>query len=447
MDFFDVYDFITERHYHKIQDHLEYIDKIEDNLFIPADFHIPYFLSTYINPVKDRKIKERINLIIKNNYQGLNKNNRKIISLLKPKIAIASENFCSRHSIHRCYYEFIKELEKDYDLTLIEFGELPKNTDHDLFKEVINIKPNAENNLKIAQIINSNFSVIYYPDIGMNMESILLSNLRLANIQVTGYGHPVSTFGSEIDYFIGGFDTEILKNYQSNYSEKLILIPGLAVSSLYPDYIPKNIKKNSDPFIIICPWTIQKINFFHLNKLKELLKNSNKKLLFRFFPALNSCKQLQDNLVDEIAKILGKENIEVIGNISALKYMELFEEGDICIDSYPFGGHNIVVDSLFLGKPIIAIEGEKAYNKFAGAILKKLNLDELIARNYDDYLNKIINIINNDQYRESICKKITPDNFKNYYQYNRPEHFKKAIDYIIENNDKLAGNKEPIIIT
>jgi starch synthase len=38
-------------------------------------------------------------------------------------------------------------------------------------------------------------------DIGMNVESRFLSNLRLAPAQVTTNSHPVSTFGSKIDFF------------------------------------------------------------------------------------------------------------------------------------------------------------------------------------------------------------------------------------------------------
>lgn len=84
-----------------------------------------------------------------------------------------------------------------------------------------------DNCLNIDSIKENDFMVVYYPDIGMSPESIFLSNLRIAPIQICGTGHPVSTFGSEVDYFISGADVEILESAEKCYSERLILLPGL----------------------------------------------------------------------------------------------------------------------------------------------------------------------------------------------------------------------------
>ncbi len=455
--FFEVPDYISENNYQKAQKHINYIDKIENDLNSLEDLQIPYFFSTYIDPVQDKKVKQKLNAGIKKIIAEINKNIFRVtssnpdVSRDKKKIAIISGNFFLGHSIHRCFFKFIKELKKDYELTLIEFGD-PKNNDIDLFNEVINIKPNAENSLNIDQVVNKDFSMIFYPDLGMNLDSIIFSNLRIAPVQIGGYGHPVSTFGSEIDYILGGIDVEIISNYDINYSERLVLIPGIGFTSQWPDFKKNNLTlpqglKNKEKFIILCPWTIQKINYVHLTNLKKIINRTNKNILFRFFPSMNYCKELSDNLYKDIGLILGDENIEIIKNSTYKQYMDLFEEGDICIDSFHFGGHNVLIDSLFLGKPFIAFEGGKPYNKFAAATLRILNLGELIADDYDSYLDKIVNIINNDDYRDSISKKINPENIENYFQYNKPEDFKKAFDYIIANNDKLSGEKEPIIIT
>jgi hypothetical protein len=41
-----------------------------------------------------------------------------------------------------------------------------------------------------------------------------------------GYGHPVSTFGGEIDYFIGSAAAELPERATQFYSERLVLMPG-----------------------------------------------------------------------------------------------------------------------------------------------------------------------------------------------------------------------------
>jgi hypothetical protein len=42
----------------------------------------------------------------------------------------------------------------------------------------------------------------------MHPVDLIFSNLRLAPVQVTTYGHSSSTHGSAIDYFIGGEEVE-----------------------------------------------------------------------------------------------------------------------------------------------------------------------------------------------------------------------------------------------
>ena len=48
-------------------------------------------------------------------------------------------------------------------------------------------------------------------------------------MQVTSYGHSVSTHGAEVDYFVAGEDAEDIKNVASHYSERVVLIPGIGI--------------------------------------------------------------------------------------------------------------------------------------------------------------------------------------------------------------------------
>ena len=126
--------------------------------------------------------------------------------------------------------------------------------------------------------------MIIFPDIGMNLESIFISNLRLSTIQILLHGHSVSSFGAQIDYFISGIDSEKMENVEKNYSERLVLIPGIGLHPTYPEYIKEvgegfrqstNQQNNySEKLLISCPWISQKINYEHLLNLKSILEKS-----------------------------------------------------------------------------------------------------------------------------------------------------------------------------
>ena len=99
--------------------------------------------------------------------------------------------------------------------------------DTSLFQQVIKIKMQGRT-MELGPILGGEFNVVFYTDIGMDLESKYLSNLRIAPIQIAGYGHPVSTFGSTVDYFLAGAAVEN-QNAKQHYSERIVLIEGLGI--------------------------------------------------------------------------------------------------------------------------------------------------------------------------------------------------------------------------
>ena len=421
--------------YKNLRNHILYEDERLTNFYNIADV---YFGVTYINGNKDKILKQKINASIQKSSFCKNANIQNNPNL--KSIAIISCLWQENHSVYRTLSEYIQSLETDYDLTLIHFGNR-NEAEIASFKKIIYLDyKNGQINLD--PIRNNNFMVVYYPDIGMRAEGIFLSNLRLAPIQICGTGHPVSTFGSEIDYFISGINVELEEYYQENYSERLILLPGNGAIHNLPSYEIQNIEKDIEDFIINCPWSSQKINYNHLCILKEIINKSQKKLLFRFFcgGTLRANSFIPFN--KDIELILGKENAEVLPYKPYHNYMAMMEEGDITIDSYHFGGSNIISDSLYLRKPSITFEGTKWYNRIGSQLLREVGLEELITNNKKDYIKIILKLINDDDYRLNILENLNQiDLVKTIYKSNYKKYFKKAIDEIIKNYDKLSKQK------
>ncbi|MDY6782446.1 MAG: hypothetical protein SW833_07830 [Cyanobacteriota bacterium] len=389
-----------------------------------------YFGSTYINGDDDRAIKQKINQTIQNSQfcQTAGIQNRP-----NPrKIAIITAYWIPGHSAYRIFSGFIESLKEDYDLTLVHLGVPNDNLSTTHFKTIKYVNF-IDGNLNLDSIRVNDFALVFYPDVGMNQESIILANLRLAPIQVCGLGHSVSTFGSQIDYFISGTDVEIAEDADSNYSEKLVLLPGYGANHQKPDYQIKNIKKRRSELIVNCPWYAHKINYPLIASLQKILNNARVNLLFRFYPGhAASEKNGILPLVADLGKLLGESNIEVILNQPYETYMEIMEEGDVCLDSYPFGGCNIIVDSLYLRKPIVTFEGKKWYNRIGSQMLREVGLTELIATNVEQYISLTLKLIHDEEYRQSISQKLERVNLDETIFRNESQlFFKQAIDSLI----------------
>ncbi len=439
---FELDSVITETNYNNFQKHLENISVISDYLEFHQRIDFPYFISTYISSEKDKLIKQKVNVLIKERQKNMEINNTPD----KKKIAIISGFMYPKHAVYKTIFKFIETLAEDYELTLIHLGNWNYDKNIKIFKKIINIK--LENGfLDLSAIKNNHFGLVFYPDIGMSTESVFLSNLRIAPVQVMGYGHPVSTFGSEIDYFITGQYIEVFEKAGDNYSERPIVLDGMGIYPSNLTYQSKNIKKKTDKFIISCSWANQKINYPHLLNLKKILAMSKKKVLFRFFPGPHYSLNLS-SLRKELASVLGDDNFEIIYNKPYQDYMELLEETDLALDSYHFGGFNIIMDSLYSGKPIITLEGNKAYNRFAAYTLRNLGLEELVSTRNNEFIIKVAKFINNDDLRKTITEKIKNLNLNFKLKSDEPAFFKEAIDYLITNHNDLKehGTNNPVFI-
>ena len=435
--------FLTKTVYENMRYHLGYINEKYAYIGIPTSS--AYFLATYIDSDGDGHYKRKVNKLLRTVLENVTVRNRPE----KKKIAVITARWTPTSAVYKTCFAFIDSLKNDYELTLVQLYHPHDNFDRSLFKDFKFVKI-ANNKLGLDPILNNDFGLAYYPDIGMQFEERYLANLRIAPIQVTSYGHPVSTFGSEIDYFIGGRDAEIAEDAEKNYSERLVLIPGTAQYPVRPDYTPRNIDKATDRFVINCSWYSHKCNYAHLLNLKKVLEGAKKKLLFRFYSgaALYRINCFLPFKM-EMASLLGEENIEVIPDKKYQEYMALMEEGDISVDSYPFGGCNTIIDSLYLGMPVVTREGRKWYNRAASQWLRIVGIEELITTNDEDYVNLMLRLIHEDRYRQHIRDKIRAvDLEEKIFKAQYHEYFKKAIDYLVENHERLKaeGSRKPIII-
>ena len=429
------------------QNIINHLNNVNENLkLITLGFNEAYYSCTYMGLHNDIKIKNKINRLLKEKLKGI-----KIKSTPdKKKIAIVSGRWNPATAVCKSCFGFIESLKDDYDLTLVTFSVDAQRADTSLFKEVKYVNFSG-GNLDISQIQENDFQFAYFPDIGMVLESIYLANLRIAPIQAAGYGHPSSTYGAEIDYWVGGADVELVEKAELNYSERLVLIPGLGQHSIYPNYQIQNIKKNRPDFIINCPWGIKKINGDLINYLKEIIDRSEKKVLFRIFPGGGGLLRFNNYLplVKKINSILGAENVEIITDKSYQEYMTIFEEGDITLDSYPYGGYNSMVDTIYLRKPFVAFEGDRFFSRAASQLLREFDLPELIATNKDEYINITLKLINDEDFRTQLNEKFNKlDLNQALFFSGLDKNFKNAIDYLIENHENLKTDttKIPLII-
>ncbi|MHC4294444.1 MAG: tetratricopeptide repeat protein [Planctomycetota bacterium] len=425
--------------------HLQNVDeKFELNRDIATS---SMFFCTYIDPRLERSVKEKLNAVIRRKLANV----RVINKPASRSIAILASSWSPTTVIYRGLMPFIKPLKQRYDLTLVHLGGRPiEQMDTRMFKNVRTVMMDKNGELNAESICHNDFQLVFYTEVGLSAESRYLSNLRIAPIQATCYGHPVSTRGSQIDYFLGGTEMEVIADAQRNYSERLVLIPGGLVFPTIPEYQTAGPARSDLEIVVNCAWTGAKCHWSMLMVLKKILKQIRKKTVFQFLPTIEA--MWMNGFIQykrDMESTVGSQNLRVLAT-QGDSYMQALETGHFSIDSYPFGAFTCVVDALHVGIPMVTWEGGRAYNMSASRLMRKAGLDELVATNEDEYIARVCRLIEDDAYRNELYERIRGLDLKTaLFDPKEIDYFVKAIDYLIENHETLKNDpsREPIVIS
>lgn len=347
------------------------------------------FLIDYVDPSLAPKVKQQLrdNLELPTLEYGQSNDS----------VAVVCSNWSPNHVVYRCLGSFVKALATKYRVSLIHAGALLKDiAPLDIFERV-SVVELKDGILDLGEIKSAKFAAVIFLDAGMTAESILLSGMRLSDIQIAMAGHGVSTHSKQMDYFINGSEVELPT---TPYREKLVLVPGLGIQTAMPKYKPEACKNSGH---VCIPWSGHKYDPYLMNRLLAL-PGSDARL--QFIPGLSVVAQqgaygyLQDmwdtfhNTVD----ILPPQRYD--------KYMEALASCYFSLDSFPFGGYNTVVDALWVGKPVVVYEGDRWQNRIAAALLRHLNLPELVAKGRPQFFELATRLLTDKAFLDEMTTRV-----------------------------------------
>ena len=347
-------------------------------------------------------------------FDSLNMKIKEIKESNKIKVGFISDFLITFHSVAKDRLGIIKHL---YDDPNFDVKIITRKTNKHLFYEKI-VSDIDLSNLIIQmkeddlvsnrqQILEENFDIIVYPEIGMCQQTRFIAFSRLAPIQINTWGHSDTSGLPNIDYFVSSkyFNS---KEDQSHYSEKLILFDSLGTyyydifnffkneiqildenkkNNLRNDIIEKTGIEN--PNIYGCIQIFIKIHPSFIGMLNEILCQDKNAVI-----VLLSTKQ-GDN--DDVilknyikSKIKFIERIYFIYQVPFTQYANNIKSCDLILDYYPFGGFNSTIESFLLGKICITCAGERISGKFTQGLYRKMGITEFICDSEKEYISKAV---------------------------------------------------------
>lgn len=416
----------TQRQQRNLHKHIADID--DRWTIVSPMISCPMFTCTYFNGEAAKRAKVVMNNAVKKKCTIKFENNPDPNS-----IAIFSSKWHRNHAVYKSAGPLVEQLRGKYKLSLVWLGrDVPQSAVTDYFDKVYMVAFDEKMQLQVPEEVRKNdFQMIYFPDIGMIDEGIWLANHRMAPIQACGYGHPETTGATEIDYYIGG---DIEKDATDYYTEKMVLIPGLAQHPAWPTAERKNSWVERSVTHINCVWGPDKYNFTMLKVLEQVNKRCGADKLFWHFytsPGANRYAALVPFTMD-VKAIL--PNSEVHSEVEYYDYMREAELSDFSVNSFPFGGYNTVIESMYLGLPIVCLSGNRFYNRAGNAVNTMIGMDELNAEKPEQFIEIISKMVSDRQYMLAERAKLAGTDLKAKLFQVGPKHFLNAVNHIIANH-------------
>jgi predicted O-linked N-acetylglucosamine transferase (SPINDLY family) len=245
-------------------------------------------------------------------------------------------------------------------------------------------------------IAERELDVLVHIEIGMHPLAQGLAAIRLAPVQATLWGHPVTTGLASIDHMLSP-DAMEPADGQAFYSERLLRLPGLGhglQATDQPVAQPVELDERDPARIdLLCAQTVYKL----LPEQDELfgrilarLPQARLHLLADDRAAVRDWLQARMTPTLRACGADPERQLRIHGFLPLAQFLGLAGACRLNLDSIGWSGGMSALDLLGQGLPTLTLEGRSMRTRQTAALLQRLDVGELIAENPDEYVEKAV---------------------------------------------------------
>ena len=254
--------------------------------------------------------------------------------------------------------------------------------------------------LEAAQqmIADDELDILYFCDIGMEPFTYFLSFARLAPIQCAGWGHPVTTGISTIDYFVSGRMMEPT-NADEAYSENLVQIDGIPTPIRNPaDYMTTPHRKEEK---ILCPQSLFKFHPDFDNLIGSILRACPRAQLL----LLQGSRPEWTGLLEGRFRKTIPDVIDRIGYLPRMRrqdFLSTLAAAPLVLDTPHYSGGLTTQEALAFGTPVVTLPGKFLRGRVTTGAYRKMGFMACVADSSEAYEDIAIELIQNTEYARDV---------------------------------------------
>ena len=216
---------------------------------------------------------------------------------------------------------------------------------------------------------------------------------RCAPIQISWLGYNNSTGIKNIDYLIADKNL-IKKDEEILYSEKILFLPKIWNSLSKPKDLPQiNLlsKISSQPFTYGSFNNFSKISEDVIDAWSKILRDTNSQIYLKN-PKHDTPSLVKKNIIEKfLERDVSKNKILFLDHQpNRYNHLELYNKIDLALDTFPYPGVTTSCESVLMAVPVLTMKGYNFNSRCGESININLKMEDFIAENKNDYVNKAI---------------------------------------------------------
>jgi predicted O-linked N-acetylglucosamine transferase (SPINDLY family) len=263
------------------------------------------------------------------------------------------------------------------------------------------------------QIITDQLDVLVLTDIGMDPQTTQLAGLRLAPVQCTAWGHPVTSGIPTIDYYLSSQLMEP-ENARNHYSETLILLPNIGICYPKPPLPEQRLTRSQlglpeDRVIYLCFQS----PFKYLPQYDRIFAQIAQQVpqahfVFLRHPSSHIVERFQRRLQQAFFQVnlASTDYCTFLPKLDRGTYWSLNLVCDVFLDSFEWSGGNSTLEAVAYGLPVVTCPGAFMRGRHSYAILTRLGVTETIAYSTSAYVDIAVRLAQDPTWRQMIRQKI-----------------------------------------
>ncbi|MEK7245561.1 MAG: tetratricopeptide repeat protein, partial [Pseudomonadota bacterium] len=265
--------------------------------------------------------------------------------------------------------------------------------------------------------------VLVFTDVGMDPPTFCLAASRLAPVQASCIGHPVTTGLPTMDYFLSG---ELIEpeGAEAHYSEKLVRLPNISLRLFDPGAAPGPRRRpragfgfEKDDVVYLCSQSL----FKYTPRYDRIFPAVAKATPGARFVFIRSSKPEDSGIfLSRLARAFAAEGLErdrfcrFLDNLSPAKFGDLNHAADVFLDTPGWSGGNTTHEAISAGLPVVTLPGEFMRGRVSYGMLRMIGVAETVAADVDDYIAIAVRLGREPEFRARMRAQIEANRAKLY---------------------------------